>query len=107
MKRSRSVLSVDERPAETPEPSHRNMLGADLLRCPRRRRLSTGPGLGWEDPELWNPGVPVLPRPTMLPLLIPPRISITRADRAPPHSELGQAAEQASEQPAVHLHLPF
>nr|KAF6347683.1 hypothetical protein mMyoMyo1_000132 [Myotis myotis] len=101
MKRSRSVLSVDERPGETPEPSHTNMLGADLLRRPRRR-LSTGPGLGWADPELWDPGVPVLPRPTTLPLLIPPRISITRADR-----ELGQAMEQASDQSAVHLYVPF
>ncbi|XP_055400518.1 3',5'-cyclic-AMP phosphodiesterase 4A isoform X3 [Bubalus kerabau] len=82
MKRSRSVLSVagtgDERPRETPEPGRANMLGADLRRP--RRRLSTGPGLGWAEPEPLDPGVPLPPRPTTLPLLIPPRISITKAD---------------------------
>nr|KAF6478912.1 hypothetical protein HJG59_000129 [Molossus molossus] len=82
MKRSRSVLSVagtgDERPGETLEPSHSNILGANLRRP--RRRLSTGPGLGWADPEPSEPGDPVPPRPTTLPLLIPPRISITRAN---------------------------
>ncbi|XP_058381710.1 cAMP-specific 3',5'-cyclic phosphodiesterase 4A isoform X3 [Diceros bicornis minor] len=82
MKRSRSVLSAagtgDERPRETRELSRANMLGAALRRP--RRRLSTGPGLGWADPEPSDPGVPLLPRPTTLPLLIPPRISITRAD---------------------------
>ncbi|XP_039729155.1 cAMP-specific 3',5'-cyclic phosphodiesterase 4B-like isoform X1 [Pteropus medius] len=82
MKRSRSVLSVagtgEERPGETPEPSHANMLGTELRRP--RRRLSTGPGLGWVDPEPSDAGVLLLPRPTTLPLLIPPRISITRAD---------------------------
>nr|KAF6478914.1 hypothetical protein HJG59_000129 [Molossus molossus] len=85
MKRSRSVLSVagtgDERPGETLEPSHSNILGANLRRP--RRRLSTGPGLGWADPEPSEPGDPVPPRPTTLPLLIPPRISITRANSAP------------------------
>uniref|UniRef100_A0A8C0TE13 Phosphodiesterase n=1 Tax=Canis lupus familiaris TaxID=9615 RepID=A0A8C0TE13_CANLF len=82
MKRSRSVLSVagtgDERPWETPEPTSANMLGADLRRP--RRRLSTGPGLGWADTEPSDPGVPLPPRPTTLPLLVPPRISITKAD---------------------------
>uniref|UniRef100_A0A8C3VRE9 Phosphodiesterase n=1 Tax=Catagonus wagneri TaxID=51154 RepID=A0A8C3VRE9_9CETA len=81
MKRSRSVLSVagtrDERQGENPEPSA-NMLGADLRRP--RRRLSTGPGLGWTEPEPLDPGVPLPTRPTTLPLLIPPRISITKAD---------------------------
>ncbi|KAF6305643.1 hypothetical protein mRhiFer1_000129 [Rhinolophus ferrumequinum] len=103
MKRSGSVQSVagtrDERLGETPEPSHVSMLGAGLRRP--RRRLSTGPGLGWVDPEPLDPGVPLLPRPTTLPLLIPPRISITRADR-----ELGQAREQAPDQSAVRLYFP-
>ncbi|EAW84107.1 phosphodiesterase 4A, cAMP-specific (phosphodiesterase E2 dunce homolog, Drosophila), isoform CRA_d, partial [Homo sapiens] len=54
------------------------MLGADLRRP--RRRLSSGPGLGWAQPEPSDPGVPLPPRPTTLPLLIPPRISITRAE---------------------------
>ncbi|XP_058381709.1 cAMP-specific 3',5'-cyclic phosphodiesterase 4A isoform X2 [Diceros bicornis minor] len=67
-----------QRPRETRELSRANMLGAALRRP--RRRLSTGPGLGWADPEPSDPGVPLLPRPTTLPLLIPPRISITRAD---------------------------
>ncbi|KAI5166599.1 Rho Gtpase-Activating Protein 31 [Manis pentadactyla] len=83
MKRSLSALSVagipDEGPRENPEPGRSNMLGADLRRP--RRRLSTGPGLGWAEPEPSNPGVPWPSRPTTLPLLIPPRISITRADR--------------------------
>ncbi|XP_059863702.1 3',5'-cyclic-AMP phosphodiesterase 4A-like isoform X3 [Delphinus delphis] len=82
MKRSRSVLSVartgDERPRDTPEPSRANMLGAALRRP--RRRLSMGPGLGWAEPEPLDTGVPLPPRPTTLPLLIPPRISITKAD---------------------------
>ncbi|XP_020758030.2 3',5'-cyclic-AMP phosphodiesterase 4A isoform X5 [Odocoileus virginianus] len=82
MKRSRSALSVagigDERPRETPEPGRANMLGADLRRP--RRRLSTGPGLGWAEPEPLDPGDPLPSRPTTLPLLIPPRISITKAD---------------------------
>nr|XP_012646104.1 cAMP-specific 3',5'-cyclic phosphodiesterase 4A isoform X3 [Microcebus murinus] len=82
MKRSRSALSVagtrDERPRETPEPGRANMLGADLRRP--RRRLSSGPGLGWAPPEPSDAGVPPPPRPTTLPLLIPPRISITRAE---------------------------
>ncbi|XP_069351654.1 3',5'-cyclic-AMP phosphodiesterase 4A isoform X2 [Eulemur rufifrons] len=82
MKRSRSALSMagtrDERPRETPQPSRANMLGADLRRpC---RRLSSGPGLGWAPPEPSDAGVPQPPRPTTLPLLIPPRISITRAE---------------------------
>ncbi|EQB77667.1 cAMP-specific 3,5-cyclic phosphodiesterase 4A isoform 2 [Camelus ferus] len=55
------------------------MLGADLRRP--RRRLSTGPGLGWAEPEPLDLRVPLPPRPTTLPLLIPPRISITKADR--------------------------
>ncbi|XP_037674300.1 cAMP-specific 3',5'-cyclic phosphodiesterase 4A isoform X3 [Choloepus didactylus] len=54
------------------------MLGADLRRP--RRRLSSGPGLGWSQPEASDPGVPLPSRPTTLPLLIPPRISITRAE---------------------------
>ncbi|XP_040146400.1 3',5'-cyclic-AMP phosphodiesterase 4A isoform X2 [Ictidomys tridecemlineatus] len=82
MKRSRSVLSVagtrDERPRETPESGRANMLGADLRRP--RRRLSSGPGLGWAEPEPSDPGVPLPSRPTTLPLLIPPRISITGAE---------------------------
>uniref|UniRef100_A0A2R9CKU8 Phosphodiesterase n=1 Tax=Pan paniscus TaxID=9597 RepID=A0A2R9CKU8_PANPA len=82
MKRSRSALSVagtgDERSRETPESDRANMLGADLRRP--RRRLSSGPGLGWAQPEPSDPGVPLPPRPTTLPLLIPPRISITRAE---------------------------
>ncbi|XP_032166847.1 cAMP-specific 3',5'-cyclic phosphodiesterase 4A isoform X2 [Mustela erminea] len=82
MKRSRSVLSVagtgDERLWETPEPTSASMLGADLRRP--RRRLSTGPGLGWAETEPSDPGIPVPPRPTTLPLLVPPRISITQAD---------------------------
>nr|XP_023501200.1 cAMP-specific 3',5'-cyclic phosphodiesterase 4A isoform X3 [Equus caballus] len=67
-----------QRLRETLEPGRANMLGADLRRP--RRRLSTGPGLGWADPEPSEPGVPLPPRPTTLPLLVPPRISITRAD---------------------------
>ncbi|XP_074240736.1 3',5'-cyclic-AMP phosphodiesterase 4A isoform X2 [Saimiri boliviensis] len=82
MKRSRSALSVarsgDERPRDTPEPGRASMLGADLRRP--RRRLPSGPGLGWAQPEPSDPGVPLPPRPTTLPLLIPPRISITRAE---------------------------
>uniref|UniRef100_A0A2K5P021 Phosphodiesterase n=1 Tax=Cercocebus atys TaxID=9531 RepID=A0A2K5P021_CERAT len=82
MKRSRSALSVagtgDERPRENPESGHANMLGADLRRP--RRRLSSGPGLGWAQPETSDPRVPLPPRPTTLPLRIPPRISITRAE---------------------------
>lgn len=72
-------LVPPQRPRETPEPSQANMLGADLRRP--RRRLSTGPGLGWTEPEPLDTGVPLPPRPTTLPLLIPPRISITKADR--------------------------
>lgn len=67
-----------QRPGETPEVGRNNMLGADL-RSPRRR-LSSGPGLGWACPEPLDPGAPLPPRPTTLPLLIPPRISITRAE---------------------------
>lgn len=73
------ALVSPQRPRETPEPDGANMLGADLRRP--RRRLSTGPGLGWAEPEPLDPGVPLLHRPTTLPLLIPPRISITKADR--------------------------
>uniref|UniRef100_A0A2K5YDR0 3',5'-cyclic-AMP phosphodiesterase n=1 Tax=Mandrillus leucophaeus TaxID=9568 RepID=A0A2K5YDR0_MANLE len=82
MKRSRSALSVagtgDERPRENPESGHANMLGADLRRP--RRRLSSGPGLGWAQPETSDPRVPLPPRPTTLPLRILPRISIIRAE---------------------------
>lgn len=73
------ALVSPQRPRETPEPGRANMLGADLRRP--RRRLSTGPGLGWAEPEPLDPGVPLPHRPTTLPLLIPPRISITKADR--------------------------
>lgn len=73
------VLVPPQRPWETPEPTSANMLGADLRRP--RRRLSTGPGLGWAETEPSDPGVPLPPRPTTLPLLVPPRISITKADR--------------------------
>ncbi|XP_023572910.1 cAMP-specific 3',5'-cyclic phosphodiesterase 4A isoform X2 [Octodon degus] len=82
MKRSRSSLSVagigDERPRETSEAGHTNMFGADLSHP--RRRLSSGPGLGWAHPGPLDPSVPLPLRPTTLPLLIPPRISITRAE---------------------------
>lgn len=67
-----------QRPRENPESGHANMLGADLRRP--RRRLSSGPGLGWAQPETSDPRVPLPPRPTTLPLRIPPRISITRAE---------------------------
>jgi hypothetical protein len=77
-----SHLCPPQRPGETPEPGGANMLGADLRRP--RRRLSSGPGLGWAQPEpSSDTGTSLPPRPTTLPLLIPPRISITRpeADR--------------------------
>lgn len=61
------------------EPGRATMLGADLRRP--RRRLSSGPGLGWVQPEPADPAPPVPPRPTTLPLLLPPRIYVTKAHR--------------------------
>ncbi|XP_056678737.1 cAMP-specific 3',5'-cyclic phosphodiesterase 4A isoform X3 [Monodelphis domestica] len=96
MRRSRSFLAVavsgDEvrystrRPRETGEPgrcrlSHAggSTLGADLRPRLRLRRLSSGPyGLGWVDQELVE--VAPRPRPNTLALLIPPLISVTRAE---------------------------
>ncbi|XP_063084718.1 3',5'-cyclic-AMP phosphodiesterase 4A isoform X2 [Cavia porcellus] len=97
-----------QRPGETPEVGRNNMLGADL-RSPRRR-LSSGPGLGWACPEPLDPGAPLPPRPTTLPLLIPPRISITRAEADSfeaengPTPSPGRSALDSQASPGLVLH---
>ncbi|XP_068939191.1 3',5'-cyclic-AMP phosphodiesterase 4A isoform X2 [Petaurus breviceps papuanus] len=90
MRRSRSFLAVavsgDERPRETGESSRCRLshaggstLGTELRSRLRLRRLSSGPyGLGWVDQETID--VAPRPRPNTLALLIPPLISVTRAE---------------------------
>ncbi|KAM9095984.1 cAMP-specific 3',5'-cyclic phosphodiesterase 4A isoform X2 [Sarcophilus harrisii] len=90
MRRSRSFLAVavsgDERPREAGESSRcrlshsgGNTLGTELRPRLRLRRLSSGPySSGWVDQEPVD--VAPRPRPNTLALLIPPLISITRAE---------------------------
>ncbi|XP_074059462.1 3',5'-cyclic-AMP phosphodiesterase 4A isoform X1 [Macrotis lagotis] len=90
MRRSRSFLAVsvsgDERPRETGESSRCRLshtggstLGTELRSRLHLRRLSSGPyGLGWVDQEPADAAPQ--PRPNTLALLIPPLISVTRAE---------------------------
>ncbi|XP_054663920.1 cAMP-specific 3',5'-cyclic phosphodiesterase 4A [Grus americana] len=89
MRKSRSELAGPEEqpPAETPDPGccscsppSLGMLGAELHRG--RRRLSASLQVPpWKPPERPRSPEPAgLPRPTTLPLRIPPRIAITHPE---------------------------
>ncbi|XP_072704641.1 3',5'-cyclic-AMP phosphodiesterase 4A isoform X2 [Ciconia boyciana] len=95
MRRSRSELAGPEEqpPPETPDPGccsrsppSPGMLGADLRRG-RRRLSATLQVPPWKPPERPRSPEPAgLPRPTTLPLRIPPRIAITHPE--PPSFEV-------------------